>query len=256
MWTIQSWTSAVGKRPLLRDDDHDPTKATFGKATQDLLPVLEILAARLGNAGEHTLLAVTSKANDEVDGGRSDAVAIPDLDVLAVHENGQHVRGDGAGVAQLHLLHELSRDGVEILLRDGQPEAAECRLGGADGAAGEQQAEQQRFHLLGKTTLVLWRQEAGPELAAPGARHAHLDRNAPDAHRTLVGPVALVARRAKKEGPPFRLPEGRQDQAEQLPEREPLQIAVGHALQVTNELVGHADGCYFSVWTGRHSTPP
>jgi len=91
---------------VIVNDDHDAAQAPFHERAKDGFPDLQVLAPVLGEASQDFLFAVTVKADDEVDAGRPETFVLLNFDVLAIEEDGKHVRVDGSGVDELELFDE------------------------------------------------------------------------------------------------------------------------------------------------------
>jgi len=65
-------------------DDENAAKTALEQAAQDELPVFQILAAGLGEAGQHSFFTIPTQPDDQVDASGLETIAVSDFDVLAV----------------------------------------------------------------------------------------------------------------------------------------------------------------------------
>ena len=101
-------------------DDEDATQTALEQAAQDQLPVFQILAAGLAEAGQHAFLAIAAETDDEVNTGGLEAIAVSDFDILAIAKQGQQVGIQRTSIAQLQFFHETDGNFFQLLLRAGQ----------------------------------------------------------------------------------------------------------------------------------------
>jgi hypothetical protein len=96
------WEEALGDgeepREVVLDHEEHAAEPSLDEVAQDGLPVLEVLPTEFADAGQHSLLPIATKPDNQVDGGGSESISVPDLDVLTIDEKGQEVRVHGAGV--------------------------------------------------------------------------------------------------------------------------------------------------------------
>src|SRR5579883_284475 len=123
------------------DHQQEAPQAAFDQSAQDVLPLLEVLASEAEQTGQNALFAVAAQADDQVDGPGTKAIALTNLDVLGIKEEGEQIGVERASIAQLQFVDEVAGDGIEFRLGGGQSHVAQGSLGGVDGAAGSQQVE-------------------------------------------------------------------------------------------------------------------
>jgi len=112
MWTTHRLDVGAGEEALadgqqadeviLHDRQH-ATQPALDQAAQDRLPVLQVLATELGQAGQDSFLAVAAEADRQVDASWAQAVPVLDLDVLTIDKQRKQVRVERSRVPGLEL---------------------------------------------------------------------------------------------------------------------------------------------------------
>jgi hypothetical protein len=118
------------------DQQQDAAQAALDQTAEDVFPLLEVLASEAEEAGQDTLLAVAAQADDQVDRAGTEAVALADLDLLGVEEEGEPIRVQRATVLQFQFFDEVVGDIFQLLFGGGQSHFVQSALGRVEGAAG------------------------------------------------------------------------------------------------------------------------
>ena len=90
------------------DQQQDAPQAAFDQTAENVFPLLEVLASEAEQAGQDTLFAVAAETNDQVDAPGAEAVALADLDVFGIEEEGEQIGIERAGVTQFQVVDEVA----------------------------------------------------------------------------------------------------------------------------------------------------
>src|SRR5215472_13594943 len=106
----EAFHDAEESREVVLDDKEDPPETSFEEASEDGLPFLQAFPARSSHAAEDPALTIATQTDDHVDAARAKTVAVADLHVFPVHEDGDDVGIQRTGVSELDLFDEAGRD--------------------------------------------------------------------------------------------------------------------------------------------------
>src|SRR5207249_3558584 len=241
---------------VVLDHDHYTSQPALHQAAQDELPVLEVFAAEAGEAREHSLLAVSAQADDQVDAARSQPIPVAHFHVLAVEEKRQQISLERPSVPQIELLHQAGGHRVEILLRRAQSHLLESNLGGVYRTAGGEKAQQQGLRLFGVASIVAVRQKGRTELAAPGAWHADVDRDGTQREGAIVTAIALVPDHTCQVGSALGQAQIAQHEPEQLTQAEVTEPRGEHVVDLGLRGLRHGLRWYSLPWICCHLFAP
>ena len=95
MCTTQSWTSLLGNKlwltgkkagEIIVHHDEHPPQTPFQQAAEHAFPVLEIFPTGPCQASENLLAAIAAQTDDDIDAGRTEAIAVEKFNVLAIEK--------------------------------------------------------------------------------------------------------------------------------------------------------------------------
>ena len=85
---------------IILHQEEDAAQTAFEQVAQHSFPVFEIFAAGAGQAGEDLLSAIAAQADDDVDAGGTQTIAVAKLDIFAIEEQSQQIGIERSAVAQ------------------------------------------------------------------------------------------------------------------------------------------------------------
>ena len=90
------------------DYQQEAPQAAFDQTAEDVFPLLEVLASEAKEAGQNALFAVAAETDDQIDAPGAEAIALADLDVLGIKEEGEPIGVQRAGVTQFQVVDEVA----------------------------------------------------------------------------------------------------------------------------------------------------